>query len=212
MSAQTEAQKQVESIDQIVQQLERVSDPQIQSLFKQLIHSIMDFHGAAVERMLEMVHETGDAGAKLIDEFGRDERVRSLLLLYGLHPLDLPTRVAEAMEKTRPYIQSHGGEVRVVNISDAGAVTLRLEGTCKSCSSSSATLQSLVEKAIYEAAPDVTGIIVENAIAASPVSSGFVPLENLNHPTEGEISNGHSAALGTAETDINHAAAQRSAM
>ncbi|MGH9717863.1 MAG: NifU family protein [Candidatus Acidiferrales bacterium] len=213
MSAQIEEQKRAESIDQFVQHIEEISDPEVQDLFKQLVQSLMDFHGAGIERMLEIVHETGDSGAKLIDEFGRDERIRNLLLLYGLHPVDLQTRVAEAVEKTSPYIRSHGAEVRLVQISETGAVTLRLEGTSQSCSSSSATLQSVVEKAIYEAAPDVTEIIVEGTTSDSKTSSGFVPLTALSRTdSANERSNGNCAARATENEHATRGNPRRSAM
>src|SRR5271163_1979773 len=125
--------------------------------FKQL-------HGAGLERMLEIVHQTATSGQAIIEALGRDDLVRSLLLLYGLHPESLESRVTQALEKTRPYLKSHGGNVTMVGVDDSGAVTLRLEGNCHGCPSSSATLKLAVEEAIYEAAPDVSAIIVQGSV------------------------------------------------
>jgi len=153
MSEQMDVQRRIASIEGLVQEIERVSDPAVRSLSKQLVQSLMDLHGSGLERLLEIVHRAGDTGQRIIDELGSDELVRSLLLLYGLHPLDLQTRIVQALEKTRPYLRSHGGNVELVGVNDAGAVTLRLEGSCHSCPSSAVTLQSTVEQAIYDAAP-----------------------------------------------------------
>jgi Fe-S cluster biogenesis protein NfuA/nitrite reductase/ring-hydroxylating ferredoxin subunit len=196
MSEQKEVQRRIESIEGLVHEIEKVSDPVVRSLSKQLVQSLMDLHGSGLERILEIVHGSGDGGTQIIDQMGRDDLVASLLLLYGLHPLDLQTRVLQALEKSRPYLRSHGGNVELVNVSESGAVTLRLEGSCHSCPSSAVTLQSTVEQAIYNAAPDITGIIVEGAIQEQAPALGFVPLSSL----QGN-GNGHSARQVSAAAD-----------
>ena len=185
MSEQKEVQRRIESIEGLVREIEKVSDPAVRSLSKQLVQSLMDLHGSGIERMLDIVHRSGVGGQAIIDDLGRDELVGSLLLLYSLHPLELRDRVLQALEKTRPYLRSHGGNVELVHISDSGAVTLRLEGSCHSCPSSAVTLQSTVEQAIYNAAPDVTAIIVEGAAQQQSPSLGFVPIGDLQGYSHG---------------------------
>lgn len=194
MSEEKEVQRRLESIEGLVREVEKVSDPAVRSLSNQLVQSLMDLHGSGFERMLEIVHSKGEAGQAIIDELGRDDVVKSLLLLYGLHPLDVRTRVVEALERTRPYLRSHGGNVQLMGVSDSGTVTLRLEGSCNSCPSSAVTLQSTVEQAIYDDAPDVTAIIVEGAVRESQASASFVPLEKLQGNGGGNGSCSSSAA------------------
>jgi Fe-S cluster biogenesis protein NfuA len=203
MSDKKDVQQRVEAVDSLIREIESVSDPAFRSLSSQLMQSVMELHGSGLERLLEIVHASGNTGQKLIDELGRDDLVRSLLLLYGLHPLDLQTRILEALEKTRPYLRSHGGNVELVRVSDSGAVTLRLEGSCHSCPSSAVTLQSTVEQAIYEAAPDATAIIVEGAIQEQTAVLAFIPLSNLQGSGNGH-SNGHGSGNGYRKP--NHAA------
>lgn len=194
MSEQKEVQRRLESIEGLVCEVEKVPDPVARGLSKQLVQSLMDLHGSGFERMLEIVHSKGEAGQAIIDELSRDDVVKSLLLLYGLHPLNVRTRVLQALEKTRPYLRSHGGNVQLVGVSDSGAVTLRLEGSCNSCPSSAVTLQSTVEQAIYDDAPDVTAIIVEGAVQESQISANFVPLEKLKRNESGNGSHPSSTA------------------
>jgi len=196
MPEQKDVQQRIESIEGLVREIEKVSDPTVRSLSRQLVQSLMDMHGAGIERMLEIVHNTGNTGRQVIDEMGRDDLVRSLLLLYGLHPVDLQTRILQALEKTRPYLRSHGGNVELVHVSDTGAVTLRLEGSCHSCPSSAVTLQSTVEQAIYEAAPDVTVIVVEGVVQEPATDATFVPLANLQSNGNGHDRYPVSAAPG----------------
>lgn len=189
MPTSNEVQSRLQSIERLVHQIEQVKDPALKAAAKELVQLLMEFHRAGLERMLEIVHESQESGPSIIETLGSDDRVRSLLLLYGLHPDTLETRVIQALEKTRPYLKSHGGNVNLVEVDDSGAVTLRLEGNCHGCPSSSATLKLAVEEAIYNAAPDVTAIMVEGSLQEQPPAGALVPLSNLqgrneSHPTE----------------------------
>ncbi len=108
-----------------------------------------------------------------------DELIASLMLLYDLHPEEAESRVRGALDKVRPYLQSHGGNVEYLGISD-GVVHLRMQGKCNGCPSSEATARSTIEEAIYAAAPDVAGIEVEGVVSHSKhAASSFVPLEQV---------------------------------
>jgi len=180
MPAAKETQNQLQAIEALLQKIENINNPALTATAKELVQLLMEFHGAAIERMLEVVHQTTPSGASVIAALGRDDLVRSLLLLYGLHPESLETRVIQALEKTRPYLKSHSGNVALVGIDETGAVTLRLEGNCHGCPSSSATLKLAVEEAIYDAAPDVTAILVQGQVEEKPPALGFVPISNLS--------------------------------
>src|SRR6202453_5377708 len=179
MPTSHEIQNRLKTIETLVQRIEQVKDAALKATAKKLVQSLMEFHGAGLERMLEIVHDSLESGPSVIETLGQDELVRSLLLLYGLHPDALETRVLQALEKTRPYLRSHGGNVNLVAVEHSGAVTLRLEGSCHGCPSSSATLKLAVEEAIYEAAPDVTAIIVQGSIEEHSPTVAFVPLSQL---------------------------------
>jgi Fe-S cluster biogenesis protein NfuA/nitrite reductase/ring-hydroxylating ferredoxin subunit len=176
-----EVQSQLQSIEALVNRIENVADPALKATAKELVQSLMELHGAGIERILEIVHQDPASGSSIIEALVRDDHVRSLLLIYGLHPDSLETRVMQALEKTRPYLKSHGGNVNLVSVDDSGTVTLRLEGNCHGCPSSSATLKLAVEEAIYEAAPDVSAILVQGEIQEVPATTlGFVPLSQLS--------------------------------
>ena len=102
----------------------------------------------------------GEAGAAILDACARDDVVGGLLLLHGLHPLDLEARVRQALEQVRPYLRSHGGNVELLGVGD-GVVRLRLEGSCHGCPSSAVTMKQTIEEAILAKAPDVTAVEVE---------------------------------------------------
>ncbi len=83
-------------------------------------------------------------------------------MLHGLHPVPLEARVRSGLDEVRPYLETHGGGVELLGI-DEGTVRLQLQGSCSGCPSSAITLQHAVEEAIHKAAPDVAGIVAEDA-------------------------------------------------
>ena len=105
-----------------------------------------------------------------------NDLVSSMLLLHNLHPDDLETRVLRGIEKARPYLKSHGGDVELAAVRD-GIVHLRLHGTCGSCPSSSLTLKNAVEDALFEVAPDIVEIVSENAAATAQSGPQLVILK-----------------------------------
>ncbi len=134
-------------IDDLLQEIERFKDPQAQTQTRQIVQALMDFHSAAVERMLEKIAATGEEGLRTIDTIAQDDLVASVLLLYGLHPLDLEARVQQGLQKALPYIHSHGGNVELLGI-DESIVRLRLHGSCHGCPSSAQTLKQTIEESI----------------------------------------------------------------
>ena len=84
----------------------------------------------------------------------------SLLLLHDLHPLDVDARIQQALDRVRPYLGSHAGGVEYLGVTD-GVARLRLEGSCHGCPSSTVTVQLAIEGAVAEAAPEISGVVVE---------------------------------------------------
>src|SRR5215208_6067509 len=133
---------------------------------EQLVREVTDLYGAVLERMVD-VALTADPG--LADRFAADDLVASLLLVHGLHPYDVERRVSDALDSVRPYLGSHGGDVTLLGVHN-GVVRLQFQGSCKSCPSSSITLELAVEDAVRAAAPEVESIEVVAAEKTSDVS------------------------------------------
>lgn len=169
MPRQTEFERRIAAIDELVQRLETATDPAARSASQELVRALMELHGAALERMLTVIRRNGAAGTTIVEQLAREELVASVLLLYDLHPVDLDTRVRGALEKSRPYLKSHGGNVELLGI-EGGVVRLRMQGSCHGCPSSAVTLKLAIEQAIHEAAPDVSAIVVEGTEAAHPAA------------------------------------------
>jgi Fe-S cluster biogenesis protein NfuA/nitrite reductase/ring-hydroxylating ferredoxin subunit len=144
---------------------------------EQLAGEITDLYGAALQRIMRL---TGAAHSALTEEFAADDLIASLLLVHGLHPHDMTRRIEDALDKVRPYLGSHGGDVTLLGVTDTpGGAVVRLQfaGSCKSCPSSAVTLELAVEDAIHAAAPEVTAI--EVAPADSAATTGVIPAQSL---------------------------------
>jgi Fe-S cluster biogenesis protein NfuA len=150
----------IERVDSLIREVERFPDPEARARTQELLQTVIELHGAAVERILEKLAQAGDTGIALIDSLAGDDLVGSIFLLHGLHPVDLETRVRQALDKVRPLLRSHGGNVELLGLAD-GVARLRMLGSCDGCPSSAMTLKTAIEEAILEKAPDVTGIEVD---------------------------------------------------
>ncbi len=147
-------------IETLIEELGTLPDPRARETAEELVRLLVNVYGEGLERVLEIVYESPGAG-ELFDRFADDQLVASLLLLHGLHPLSVEDRILAALEKVRPHLGSHGGDVRLLDIGEDGVVRLRLEGACHGCPSSAITMKLAVEKAIEEAAPEILRIEVE---------------------------------------------------
>jgi len=67
-------------------------------------------------------------------------------------------RVAEVLERIRPAVQSDGGDLELVDVTDEGIVRIRLMGACVGCPSSSMTLHMGIERNLREKVPEVAGV------------------------------------------------------
>ncbi len=136
---------------------------------ERLVREVVDLYGAALGRIMAVLE------GQTVEQLTRDDLVASLLLVHGLHPHDVRTRVAVALDSVRPYLGSHGGDVTLIDVAD-GVVRLELSGSCRTCPSSSVTLELAVEDAVRAAAPEIESIEV---VAAADQQPGVIPAQAL---------------------------------
>src|SRR5271154_3155708 len=139
---------------------------------EQLVGEVVELYGAGLSRI------TAAADPGMLNRLVADDLVASLLLVHGLHPHDVRRRVSDALNRVRPYLGSHGGDVHLLDI-DGDTVQLQFAGSCKSCPSSAVTLELAVEDAIRAAAPEVSSIEVVAPEAAPAESTTVIPAESL---------------------------------
>ncbi len=136
---------------------------------QQLVREVVGLYGAGLQRIIALA---GDPG--LAERLATDDLVASLLLVHGLHPHDVHRRVSDALDRVRPYLGSHGGDVDLLEVadgSDGARVILAFKGSCKSCPSSAVTLELAVQDAVRAAAPETSSIEVVTAEPAGLISA-----------------------------------------
>jgi Fe-S cluster biogenesis protein NfuA/nitrite reductase/ring-hydroxylating ferredoxin subunit len=150
-------------IQVLVEKIQGLDDPAAREMLQECLGAVLNFYGHGLERILQIIEKNGGEGRKVHEALLQDGGVGGLLLIHGLHPVPLEKRLADALDKVRPYMQSHGGDVELISLEDNFAL-LRLDGHCKTCPSSAVTLELAVRHAIEEACPDLSGFEVEGAI------------------------------------------------
>ena len=144
----------IERVQALTAQLEQVHDLQARAVADELVAAIIQLYGDGLERIFAALDDD------VRDRLAEDGVVASLMLIHGLYPVDLETRVVEALDSVRPYMESHGGDVELLAVED-GVARMRLVGHCESCPASEATLELAIKKALEETAPDLEGLEVE---------------------------------------------------
>jgi len=174
MPGDPELQRQLGSIEELLGKVELAADPSLRTSVRELVSLVMNLHGAGLDRILELIRATGESGDAILRKLGSDQLASSLLILHGIHPLTVESRVVQALDKVRSKLRPHGAEVDLLSVVD-GAIRLRLHANGESCGSNPQSLKLMVEEAIYQAAPDLTTLSIEGA----EEKQSFVPLQML---------------------------------
>lgn len=115
----------------------------LETLHRSALHRLSDaLGGAEVERLRDS-----------------DPAIAWLLGAYGVG-IDERQEVEAALDEVRPYIESHDGSLKVLDVAD-GVVRVELAGSCSGCTASAVTLREGVEKALRENFPGFAGLEVE---------------------------------------------------
>jgi len=170
--------KQVEAL---LAEFASTSDPATAQRAEELVGLLVEFYGAGLARIVELLDE--QAVAPLLG----DGLVTSLLVLHDLHPQSTEERVLAALERVRPYLGSHAGDVEYLGLDPDGTVRLRLAGSCDGCPSSAITVKMAIEKGIEDVAPEVTKVVVEGMTSdPAPAAEGhtLLPLTQVSRQPE----------------------------
>lgn len=179
----------IEKIAELVRRAESLSDLEARGVAAELLQAALEFHAAGLERILQIIADSGDTGRGLVQRIGADELAGSILLLHDLHPDDLETRVDRAVRRLQELFRSLGAKLALVGIEN-GTVHLRFE-SAKTWSR--AAVLASIENKILEAAPEVSRVAVEGI--KETAASDFVPLSQL----AGVASAPRAAARGHSE-------------
>src|SRR5215211_5164004 len=168
-------------LETLLEEIESFEDPEARAKTAELVQTLLELYGEGLGRIVECVGRLGSEDLK--DELLGDELITHLLLLHGLHPVDVETRVLGALDEVRPYLESHGGNVQFLGIGD-GVARVRLEGSCDGCPSSTMTLKLAIEEAVQKAAPELEGVEAEGVAEPPKPTMAFVAAPTLRKKKE----------------------------
>ena len=75
---------------------------------------------------------------------------------------NLVSRVEKALDSIRPYLNTDGGDVKVLEVSEEMVVKLELTGACGSCPMSTMTMKAGIEQAIIKEVPEIKEVVAMN--------------------------------------------------
>jgi hypothetical protein len=175
MSAASNLDTVATRIETLIDELAALANPQARDAGEQLVELLMRFYGAGLTRVLEIVDEEPPADARRIFErFASDELVASLLVLHGLHPVTVETRVAAALEHLAPRLDTPG-ELTLVDV-DADVARVRVRAAPQTNGNghghggghSAAATKRSVEQAVAAAAPEIARVIIDGLDEEAP--------------------------------------------
>jgi Fe-S cluster biogenesis protein NfuA/nitrite reductase/ring-hydroxylating ferredoxin subunit len=159
----------LDRVQELSTRVDGLADARARELAHELVGAVIAMYGDGLQRIIEVIESSREAGATILDELAQDGVVASLLLIHDLYPVSLQERVIEALDTVRPYMESHGGNVELLGIEE-GVARLAMQGSCNGCAASRATLELAIKQALDEHAPDLAGLEVEGI--SEPASNG----------------------------------------
>jgi Fe-S cluster biogenesis protein NfuA len=72
-----------------------------------------------------------------------------------MKPQEMLTQIEKALDEIRPFLQSDGGNITLLEVVDGKHVKVRLEGACSGCTVNQMTLKAGVETTIKKYLPQI---------------------------------------------------------
>lgn len=137
--------------------------------------AIENLHGEALRRLAGMLQSDPHAAA-ILNDAANDEVVYTILRKYDIIEPSIESRVEKALQKIRPQLATHGGDIEVVAI-DPPRLSLRILGACDGCPAQLLTLRSILASALKLDCPEITEFVEAEAKATN---SGTAPIRLEN--------------------------------
>ena len=174
MTRDREVQERVRRIEALVHQCDAIPDAKLRHNVQELLQAVMELHGAALDRLMTLVNDRETNAPGLIDALANDELVGNLLILHGLHPADLQTRVERALAGIEGILRGYGAHAEILGV-PGDAIRLQVWGVTSAAVARST--RAAIEEAINQAAPDAASLAILGLEQFT--SPDFVALDQL---------------------------------
>ncbi|MGH9843571.1 MAG: Rieske 2Fe-2S domain-containing protein [Blastocatellia bacterium] len=164
-TVQEETANPFEQLSALLESIEQHPDAEFRDRVRELVYSVIELHHGALRRILAITAAQAD-GEETLKQLSEDDLVRAVLMVHGLMPQDLESRVLTALEHAREHLKPYDADVELVGIRESVA-RLRLVGGAASANVSTAVLKGAIEQALHELAPDLFNVEYEDLIATA---------------------------------------------
>ena len=111
----------VDSLEQLAERVDKAIaevqalEPEVRAKAMTLKSAIEEFHKVGLTQIVKKLKDDPH-GKQLLFELVDEPTVYALFAMHGLVRADLKTQVGRVIEMVRPYMQSHGGDVSLVDV------------------------------------------------------------------------------------------------
>lgn len=141
-------------VEDVLDRLAASGDPTACEAAEELVRVLMEFYGAGLARVLDLVERDTGASAAFGALLG-DDLVASLLVLHGLHPEDARTRIARALDCLPQLVENAGFDPAT------GVLRLRPVGSGGCGCGGTGGVEEAARDALACFAPEVTSVEME---------------------------------------------------
>jgi hypothetical protein len=160
MSGTQVLEEQQRRIDALIAALATLDDTRARDIAQALLQVVLELHAGGLARLAEIVTDADGADGPIVARLMQDKQVSAVLLLHGLHPHDLQSRVRHAVEGLRAPLGAQGVRIELIHARE-DVVRVRLSGMLTGKHVTPADVQGDIERAIFEQAPDVVRIDID---------------------------------------------------
>jgi hypothetical protein len=158
-------------ITALVEGVEHLPDREARERARALVHAVLDIHRVGLARVLALAGAR-EGGSQLVDELAEDRAIALLLSLHELHPRDVESRVAAAVEQAAARLREVGVALDAVGVTgDSARVRVKPAGPVRA---SPAQIRSQIEEAIGRAAPEIAEVEIDG-LDPTPLVSITLP-------------------------------------
>jgi hypothetical protein len=158
----TQFQDRMQRIEELIAAIQEHGNPVVRAAAVDMVRALLDVHRAGLAEILDLIARQGEPGQTILNDLLQHDLVSRLLLLHGLHPVDLRTRLEQALERARRRLRPHAADVELLQATH-DVVELRVRGGTEN-------VHRLLEQEVLDAAPDVLRIEFVNADTPGLVS------------------------------------------
>jgi hypothetical protein len=144
----------VHRIEALLDEFEQEGAPRLRERAAELVGLLMKVYGAGLERVLDIAGRSQE----ILDQITGDKLLASLLLLHGLHPDPIESRIQQALQHVERRLDAQ--QIILDGMSD-GVARIRVQKNGGSSPWPPEALAGMIERAVMEAAPDAAGVEIE---------------------------------------------------